>query len=74
MYKTALVSLCVLALGVLSVPARAEVNCNQVRRYAETGRSAQDISETMIVPLEEVQKCLKSEGQQAAPTPAAQTR
>lgn len=72
MCKTALVSLSLFALGALSAPAWAEVNCNQVRRYAETGRSAQDISETMIVPLEEVQKCLKSEGQEAAPTPAGQ--
>jgi hypothetical protein len=49
--------------------AGAETNCNQVRRYAQTGRSAEDISETMIIPLEEVEKCLKGAGQSPAPTP-----
>ena len=62
------------ALGLATVPVAAwgEVNCNQVRRYAATGREAEDISETMIVPIEEVKKCLQSEGQDSAPTPAAE--
>jgi hypothetical protein len=61
----------VLTLAGTYDTARAEINCNQVRRYAETGRSAEDIAETMIIPLEEVQKCLNAEGQKPAPTPQA---
>jgi hypothetical protein len=62
-----------IALSLATVPAAAwgEVNCNQVRRYAQTGRAAEDIAETMIVPIDEVKKCLQSEGQNPAPTPAA---
>jgi hypothetical protein len=58
-----------LTLVGVSGTARAEINCNQVRRYAQTGRSAQDIAETMIIPVEEVEKCLKADGQNPAPTP-----
>ena len=66
-----LVVVTVATLGAMPGTVRGEINCNQVRRYAETGRSAEDISETMIVPLDEVKKCLESKGQDSAPTPEA---
>jgi hypothetical protein len=53
------------------------VNCDQVRRYLQTGRSAEDVSETMVISLDEVKKCQQAgAGQQQgaqtpAPTPAA---
>jgi hypothetical protein len=53
------------------------VNCDQVRRYLQTGRSAEDVADTMMVPLGDVKKCQQgSSGEQKgeqtpAPTPAA---
>jgi len=49
------------------------VNCDQVRRYAKTGRTAQEISETMVVDVGEVQKCIDEAPKEQAPTPAAGT-
>jgi hypothetical protein len=69
MKGTAFAFALMLTLAGSFTTARAEINCNQVRRYAQTGRSAEDIAETMIIPLEEVEKCLKGDGQKAAPTP-----
>jgi len=68
MMRIIFASAILLALTGIPAPAGAEINCNQVRRYAQTGRSAEDISETMIIPLQEVEKCLKGEGQSPAPT------
>jgi hypothetical protein len=61
---------CTLLLG--AVEARAGVNCEQVRRYAKTGRTADDIADSMIVDVGEVKKCLEAGDKDAgAPTPAA---
>lgn len=63
--------------AVLLPRVAAGVNCDQVRRYLQTGRSAQDVAETMIISVDEVKKCQASapaeqKGQQApAPTPPA---
>ena len=59
------------AILVASGPARA-INCEQVRRYAQTGRSEDDIAETMVVDVAEVKKCLQKgeEAKPAPPTPA----
>jgi len=56
-------------LPVLMPQSAAAVNCDQVRRYLSTGRTVEDISDTMVVSVDEVKKC-----QQAAkdnPAPAA---
>ncbi|MGH7860369.1 MAG: hypothetical protein ACREQY_23825 [Candidatus Binatia bacterium] len=37
--------------------ASAQVNCAQVNRYLQTGRTVQDVSETMVIPEEQVKKC-----------------
>ena len=63
-----------LTIGMLllgAVDAMAGVNCEQVRRYAQTGRSAEDIAESMIVDVNEVKKCLEAGDKAAAPTPAS---
>ena len=39
------------------------INCEQVKRYLSTGRSVDEIAETMIVPVEEVKKCVPAEGE-----------
>ena len=71
---TTILSLAALAMLALPKPAAA-VNGAQVNKYLATGRSVQDVSETMIVPEEEVKKC-QAEGASAAggapaPTPGA---
>jgi hypothetical protein len=63
--------------AVLLPRVAAGVNCDQVRRYLQTGRSVQDVAETMIVSVDEVKKCQASapaqqKGEQSpAPTPPA---
>lgn len=37
--------------------ALAAVNCAQVNRYLQTGRSVEDVATTMVIPEEEVRKC-----------------
>jgi len=49
--------------------AFAGVNCDQVRRYTQTGRTPEDIAESMIVDVSEVKKCLAADAKDAAPTP-----
>ena len=52
------ISIALAALAAWTMPATAAaVNCNQVNQYLGTGRSVQDIAETMIIPEEEVKKC-----------------
>ncbi len=47
------------------------VNCEQVRRYLATGRSAEDVAESMVVDLSEVKKCAEAGAAAGAtPTPA----
>jgi hypothetical protein len=53
------------AVALVSSGAQAAVNCEQVRRYAQTGRTAEQIAETMIADEDEVKKCL--EGMEKAP-------
>lgn len=70
-----------LASGMLAaflMPRAAQgVNCDQVRRYLQTGRSVEDVADTMVVSVEDVKKCQQgTTGQQKgeqtpAPTPAA---
>ena len=55
-----------LALLLASGAAAQGVNCEQVRRYAQTGRTAEQIAETMVVDVAAVKKCLE-EAPDAAP-------
>ena len=36
------------------------LNCDQARKYAATGRSAEDIADTMVADPGEVKKCLNN--------------
>jgi len=66
-----------LLAGVLMPRAAQGVNCDQVRRYLQTGRSAEDISTTMMISVDDIKKCQQGAGgqqqggQTPAPTPAA---
>ncbi|MGH7819398.1 MAG: hypothetical protein ACREQ9_06480 [Candidatus Binatia bacterium] len=57
--------------------AAAEINCAQVNRYLQTGRSVQDVAETMVIAEEEVKKCQeeakKAGGEQPAGGGSAST-
>jgi hypothetical protein len=35
----------------------AEVNCKQVNKYLQTGRSVKDVAETMVISESDVEKC-----------------
>lgn len=37
--------------------AGAVVNCKQVNKYLQTGRSVKDVAETMVIDESEVKKC-----------------
>jgi hypothetical protein len=67
--KRVVVSLTICTLLLGAADAMAAVNCDQVRRYASTGRSPEDIAESMIVDISEVKKCLATGAKDAAPTP-----
>jgi len=75
----------VLGLGVAVLLATAglgtagAVNCKQVNKYLDTGRSVSDVAETMVIGEDEVKKCQEEKAAQpttppaggATPTPAA---
>jgi len=49
----------VLATAVSGIAG--EVNCKQVNKYLQTGRSVKDVAETMVVSESDVEKC-KAQG------------
>src|SRR6266545_4394100 len=59
----------VAAMSLVTSTAFAGVNCNQVKKYLGTGRSVQDVAETMVISLDDVKKC--QEGGDAAAAGAA---
>jgi hypothetical protein len=65
------IALAVAAISLVTTTAYAGVNCNQVKKYLATGRTPQDVSETMVITLDEVKKCQEG-GDAAAGQPAAQ--
>lgn len=71
--KTILLGLAIaLMVALHAATASAGVNCDQVRRYLKTGRSPEDIAESMVIDVSEVKKCQEQEkGAKDAPTPAA---
>ena len=42
------------------------VNCKQVRKYLDTGRSVKDVAETMVISEDDVKKCQEDTGGDAA--------
>lgn len=58
----------ILMLGgvlALATVAAAEVNCKQVNKYLQTGRSVKDVAETMVVSESDVEKCKAQAGADA---------
>ena len=54
-----------LLLGTIGVSGAAEVNCKQVNKYLQTGRSVKDVAETMVIDEKEVKKCQDQAGSEA---------
>ena len=46
-----------LVLGMATLGSAAEVNCKQVNKYLQTGRSVSDVAETMVINESDVEKC-----------------
>ena len=44
-------------LGSAGLSYAEGVNCKQVNKYLQTGRSTKDVSETMVVSEDDVKKC-----------------
>ena len=67
----------ILALGVAVLLTTAglgtanAVNCKQVNKYLETGRSVSDIAETMVISEDDVKKCQEEKAAAPAATPPA---
>ena len=70
--KAILLGLVIGCTMVLAINSAGAVNCEQVRRYLATGRSAEDIAENMVIDVNEVKKCQQEGAAKQAPaTPAA---
>ena len=41
------------------------VNCKQVNKYLQTGRSVKDVAETMVISEEDIKKCQDEAGDAA---------
>jgi hypothetical protein len=75
MKRTLLIGLALgFALAGTSLPAVA-INCKAVNKMLKMGRTPQELSETMVVDVSEIEKC-KEEAEKAAPeaTPAAEQK
>jgi hypothetical protein len=47
----------VLLLGTAGPSLAGAVNCKQVNKYLQTGRSVKDVAETMVIDEADVKKC-----------------
>jgi hypothetical protein len=69
-----------LALGVAVLLTTAglgtasAVNCKQVNKYLETGRSVSDVAETMVISEDDVKKCQAEKAAAPATPPAGGTQ
>ena len=54
-----------------SLATAGEVNCKQVNKYLQTGRSVKDVAETMVVSESDVEKCKAEGGGDEAAEPKA---
>lgn len=50
---------------LLAGVASADVNCKQVKKYLDTGRSVQDVAETMVISEADVKNCQEKLAEQA---------
>lgn len=70
----------IMGLGVAVLLATAglgtasAVNCKQVNKYLDTGRSVSDVAETMVISEDDVKKCQEEKAAAPATPPASGTK
>ena len=64
----------ILVLGMATLGTAAEVNCKQVNKYLQTGRSVKDVAETMVISESDVEKCKAADTGGAAPGGGGETK
>jgi len=52
-----------MVVGSAGYGVAGTVNCKQVNKYLQTGRSVQDVAETMVVDPNDVKKCQEEAAQ-----------
>ena len=55
-----------LLLGTAASSFAAGVNCKQVNKYLQTGRSVKDVAETMVIDESDVKKCQEQAASEGA--------
>jgi hypothetical protein len=60
MRAAAVAAIATLLLGGAGA-ALAGVNCGLIKKDIEMGRTPEDIAERMVIPVEEVRKCMEAE-------------
>jgi hypothetical protein len=55
-----------LVVGTAGSGLAGTVNCKQVNKYLQTGRSTKDVAETMVISESDVKKCQEEAAAQAA--------
>ena len=60
-----LMGVALLSLGTAGSSFAGAVNCKQVNKYLQTGRSVKDVAETMVIEESDVKKCQEEAGKDA---------
>ena len=60
-----------LLLGTAASSFAGAVNCKQVNKYLQTGRSVKDVAETMVIDEADVKKCQEQAASEGASGGAA---
>jgi hypothetical protein len=55
-----------LLLGTAGSSFAGAVNCKQVNKYLQTGRSVKDVAETMVIDESDVKKCQEQAASEGA--------
>ena len=66
-----LMGVALLSLGTASSSFAGAVNCKQVNKYLQTGRSVKDVAETMVIEESDVKKCQDEAGKEGTAGGAA---
>ena len=68
---TLVVGVALLSLGSAGSSFAGAVNCKQVNKYLQTGRSVKDVAETMVIEESDVKKCQEEAGKEGTAGGAA---
>ena len=62
-----------LFLTGVGIASAADVNCKVVMKNLESGRTEQDVAETMVISVDDIKKCKEQAKNSAAPANAPVT-